>query len=171
MKRSILLFFLLAPVLLNAQTEIRLSGTYPGFIFFSSTQHEIENKLGKPDTLKSGFINANTGMGCISFRHAYLTYSSKGVFIKCSSYGTKKTSKKKKKLWSITFDERSGFILNEKIECGKSTKDDVTEQFPEAEKEETANQLSCVGKLGEKKFITLIFVFDENNILKSIKMV
>ena len=115
MIKCIRILFILFPLALEAQNpELLFSGNTSPVELYNFSQREVEKKLGKPDSSWTGWINANIG-NCISFRHAFLNYNEKGIQLRCTSYGNKKTSKRKKKLREITWNEKSGIIINEKI--------------------------------------------------------
>lgn len=169
MKIRVLLFLLFFPLLTEAQNpDLIFTGSINSFTLRKTTHREIEKQFGEPDSIKFSYSNANIG-SCIPSRHSYLDYTKIGLSFNCSSFGNKKTSKRKKWLRQLQYNETSGIILNEKIMCGKTNREDILKLFPDNQLDESGQSIYCSSVWNGKK-VGIYFVFAENDILMNVKI-
>jgi len=169
LKNLIFILFLFLPFLSEAQNpDLIFSGGINSLTLRKSTHREIEKLFGKPDSLRFDYSNTNIG-ACIPFRHSYLEYSKRGFSVSCSSYGRKKTSKRKKWLRELQYNENSGIILNETVECGKTKKEDIISMFPDYDTSDEAEIVSCRSKWNGK-VVTIYFSFDSSGTLFQVEL-
>lgn len=168
MKRSILvLFTILVHFAYSQNSSITLSGKYGNLNFKVSKSRDIEKLLGKPEIVSRGSVHANIG-SCIFTTFTIYQYESAGVYITCSRVTAKKASSKNQIFSKIEFDERSGIILNNKLECGKSIKRDVESLFTLQETDKKGEYLYSIKNHTTPSCI--YFTFDEGLILRKVSI-
>lgn len=169
MKYCILFIALLFPLFTEAQNpDVLFTGSINSITLRKTTHRDIEQIFGEPDSLRFSYSNANIG-SCIPFRHSFLEYTKRGLSFNCSSYGNKKTSKRKKWLRDIEYNEKSGIVINDSVICGKSKKEEIIALFPEYQVDESDKSLYCESKWNGKK-VFLYFIFDEEEVLQRVKI-
>lgn len=169
MKYCILFPALLLTLFTEAQNpDLIFNGSINSITLRKTTHREIEQLFGEPDSLRFSYSNANIG-SCIPFRHSFLEYTKRGLSFNCSSYGNKKTSKKKKWVRNVEFNEKSGIVINESVICGKSKKEEIIALFPDYQIVESDKSLYCESKWNGKN-VFLYFIFDDADVLQKVKI-
>jgi len=145
-----------------------------------SNQDEIEKELGLPnsDTTKisnNSFFSRNEEV----YNVVVMYYNDLGLELICGSQGSKDTKKNKKILHKITWNQKSGILLNKKIECGVSKIIDIQNIFHQSEWIKEKEILFSAGMYppfdsdGKNpiwKEVVLLFNFNESGVLVSVEI-